>query len=201
MICAGVQVAFAPPAVVPVAVAVGADRLIVAKAPEAVALFVAVAVAVAGEILIAANDPDAFALPPADAVAVGADSVIAASDPDADALPDALADGAVTATADSAPDALALTEPPPAETGTKIRESGRLKICHGLADNDDISFAESTLSKTKTAPIEPSNPPQKSCLAFPIAKLLVSEYRPEGCVDDATVFPSTSSDIAPPGPP
>ena len=201
VICAGVQVAIAPPAVVPVAVAVGADRLIVAKAPEAVALFVAVAVAVAGEILIAANDPDALALPPADAVAVGADNVIAAHAPVADALPDALADGAVTATADSAPDALALTEPPPAETGTKIRESGRLKICHGLADNDDISFAESTLSKTKTAPIEPSNPPQKSCLAFPIAKLLVSEYRPEGCVDDATVFPSTSSDIAPPGPP
>ena len=71
MICAGVQVAFAPPAVVPVAVAVGADRLIAAKAPEAVALFVAVAVAVEGEILSAANDPDALALPPADAVAVG----------------------------------------------------------------------------------------------------------------------------------
>ena len=142
MICAGVQVAFAPPAVVPVAVAVGADKLTTAKAPDAVALVVAVAVAVAGEILIAANDPDAFALPPADAVAVGADSVIAASDPDADALPDALADGAVTATADSAPDALALTDPPPAETGTKIRESGRLKICHGLADSTTISSSD-----------------------------------------------------------
>ena len=71
VICAGVPVAFAPPAVVPVAVAVGADRLIVAKEHEAVALVVAVAVAVAGEILSAANDPDALALPPADAVAVG----------------------------------------------------------------------------------------------------------------------------------
>ena len=71
VICAGVQVAFAPPAVVPVAVAVGADKLTTANAPEAVALFVAVAVAVAGEILSAANDPDALALPPADAVAVG----------------------------------------------------------------------------------------------------------------------------------
>ena len=134
--------AFAPPAVVPVAVAVGADKLTTAKAPDAVALVVAVAVAVAGEILIAANDPDAFALPPADAVAVGADSVIAASDPDADALPDALADGAVTATADSAPDALALTDPPPAETGTKICESGRLKICHGLSVSALISASE-----------------------------------------------------------
>ena len=150
MICAGVQVAFAPPAVVPVAVAVGADKLTTAKAPDAVALVVAVAVAVAGEILIAANDPDAFALPPADAVAVGADSVIAASDPDADALPDALADGAVTATADSAPDALALTDPPPAETGTKIRESGRLKICQGLSDKDFAFSDENRLPNTPT---------------------------------------------------
>ena len=68
VICAGVPVAMALPALVPVAVPVGADRLIVAKAPDAVALFVAVAVAVAGEILSAANDPDAVALP--DALAV-----------------------------------------------------------------------------------------------------------------------------------
>ena len=87
MICAGVQVAFAPPAVVPVAVAFGADRLIVAKAPDAVALFVAVAVAVAGEILSAANDP--APTPEAVAVAFGAASVRLANDPDALALPPA----------------------------------------------------------------------------------------------------------------
>ena len=133
VICAGVQVAFAPPAVVPDAVAVGADRLTTANAPEAVALFVAVAVAVAGEILSAANDPDAVALPPADAVAVGADSVIAASEPEADAPPDALADGAATDTADSAPDALALTEPPP-PTGTNNERDCGVKICHGFND-------------------------------------------------------------------
>ena len=115
MICAGVPVAFAPPAVVPVAVAFGADRLIAAKAPDAVALVVAVAVAVVGEILSEANDPDALALPPADAVAVGEEIEIAANDPDADALPDAFAVWAATDTADSAPVALALTEPP-AET-------------------------------------------------------------------------------------
>ena len=73
--------------------------------------------------------------------------MIVASAPEADAPPDALADGAVTATADSAPDALALTDPLSAETGTKIRESGRLKICHGLADND---FADSGLCKSNS---------------------------------------------------
>ena len=142
MICAGAPVATAPPAVVPDAVAVGADKLTTANEPEAVALFVAVAVAVAGEILIAANDPDALALPPADAVAVGEEIVIVASAPEDDAPPDALADGAVTATADSAPDALALTEPPPAETGTKMRVSRFAKICHGLSDRLRISSSE-----------------------------------------------------------
>ena len=142
------QVAFAPPAVVPDAVAVGADMLTTANAPEAVALFVAVAVAVAGEILSEANDPDALALPPADAVAVGADNVIAAHAPVADALPDALADGATTDSADSAPDALALTEPPPAEI--KRRDALRAKICHGLLDNADVSASESTDSDTTT---------------------------------------------------
>ena len=93
VICAGVAVAMALPAVVPVAVAFGADRLIAAKAPDAVALVVAFAVAVAGVILSAANDPDALALPPADAVAVGAVIVIAAHAPVADALPDALGRG------------------------------------------------------------------------------------------------------------
>ena len=87
MICAGVAVAMALPAVVPVAVAFGADRLIVAKAPDAVALFVAVAVAVAGEILSAANDP--APTPEAVAVAFGAASVRLANDPDAFALPPA----------------------------------------------------------------------------------------------------------------
>jgi hypothetical protein len=131
VICAGVAVAMALPAVVPVAVAFGADRLTTANAPEAVALFVAVAVAVAGEILSAANDPapkpeavavafgaamvrliQMLALPPADAVAVGAVIVIAAHAPVADALPDALDVGAATDTAENVPDAVALTDPP-----------------------------------------------------------------------------------------
>ena len=159
VICAGVQVAFAPPAVVPVAVAFGADRLIAAKAPDAVALFVAVAVAVAGEILSAANDPDAVALPPADAVAVGEEIVIVASAPEADAPPDALADGAATDTADSAPDALALTDPPPAETGTNNRVSRGAKICHGLSDNDFISEAESARFQNRFHSICPGKLP------------------------------------------
>ena len=131
VICAGAPVAFAPPAVVPVAVAVGADKLTTAKAPDAVALVVAVAVAVAGEILSAANDPDAVALPPADAVAVGAEIVIAASDPDANALPDALAVLADSDTDGNAPDAVALTAPP-VDTGAKSGVSRGAKICHGL---------------------------------------------------------------------
>ena len=57
--------------------------------------------------------------------------MIVASAPEADAPPDALADGAVTATADSAPDALALTDPPP-PTGTNRRVSRGAKICHGF---------------------------------------------------------------------
>lgn len=75
------------------------------------------AIAVAWLIVICAGVQVAFA-PPAvvpDAVAVGEEIVIVASAPVADAPPDALADGAVTATADSAPDALALTDPPPPE--------------------------------------------------------------------------------------
>ena len=59
--------------------------------------------------------------------------MIVASAPEADALPDALADGAVTATADSAPDALALTEPPPDETTR--RDALRAKICQGLVES------------------------------------------------------------------
>ena len=58
--------------------------------------------------------------------------MIVASAPEADAPPDALADGAATDTADSAPDALALTDPPP-PTGTNKRVSRGANICHGLA--------------------------------------------------------------------
>ena len=147
VICAGVPVATAFPAVVPVAVALGADRLIAARAPDAVAP--AAAVAVAGEILSAANDPDAVALPPADAVAVGADSVIAASDPDADALPDAPAVLADSDTDGNAPDAVALTAPPP-PIGTNKRVSRGANICHGFADTNFASAIDSCQGQTAT---------------------------------------------------
>ena len=140
MICAGVPVAFAPPAVVPVAVAVGADRLIVAKETEAVALFVAVAVAVAGEILSAANDPDALALPPAEAVPAGAVMLIAASAHDADALPDALAAGAKTVSVENEPDPVVS---PPADTGTNRFLVCGAKICQGFCANLSVSLNES----------------------------------------------------------
>ena len=171
VICADVAVAMALPAVVPVAVAFGADMLITTKAPEAVALVVAVALALGGKTLSAANapeptpeavaatfgaamvrlanDPDALALPPADAVAVGADSVIAAHAPVADALPDALAVLADSDTDGNAPDAVALTAPPP-PIGTNKRVSRGAKICHGFRAKSLYSLTENDFENTIT---------------------------------------------------
>ena len=67
--------------------------------------------------------------------------MIAASAPVAKALPDALAVGAATDSTDSAPDALALTEPPPAEI--KRRDDLGAKICQGFSRIDFNSSAES----------------------------------------------------------